>query len=146
MAILCLILFLVSAGNNMVSANRNLTESYCPTGFLISPILSKSMFFWTSGFDFVIILFDCSVSLEGTLNCISCTRFRCFSFWLYVNQYMVHCFDFISIAQFPAMICSVFIATIVLLTRFKCSFFWLWANHFLFNLSAFAACLLRSSV
>ena len=38
-------------------------------------------------------------------NCISHIRFRCSFFWPSVNQYMVHRFDFISIEQFPAMVC-----------------------------------------
>ena len=46
MTILCLILFLLSACNNLVSVNRNLTESYYSTGFSVSThILSQSMFF-----------------------------------------------------------------------------------------------------
>ena len=45
---------------------------------------------------------------------------------------MVYGFYFISITQFPAMICSVSAkgSLIVLLTRFKSFFFWLWVNHF----------------
>ena len=64
--------------------------------------------FWTSGFDSVSIVFDSlSVSRSLPLKCISHIWLACYFFWPWENQYMVHGFDSISIAQFPAMICSV---------------------------------------
>ena len=73
-----------------------------------------------------------SLSAEVSLNCISRIRFRWSFFWPWASQYMVHGFNSISIAQSPAMICSVSAegSLNVLLTRFRCFFFWLWANHF----------------
>ena len=62
------------------------------------------MFFLSSGFDSVSIVFGL---LSVTLSCIPRIQFRCSFFWRLENQYMVHGFDSISIAQFPAMICSV---------------------------------------
>ena len=69
--------------------------------------LSKSMFFELAVLIPLLLYLIRSVSAEVSLNCISCIRFRCSFFWPWENQYMVHGFDSISIAQFPAMICSV---------------------------------------
>ena len=72
------------------------------------------------------------MSAEGPLNCISRIRFRCSFFWPWENQDMVHGFDSISTAQFPAMICSVSAEDSLnrVAHSFRCFFFWLWVNHF----------------
>ena len=63
--------------------------------------------FRTCGFDSVSIVFASLSVGEISLNCISHIWFKCFFFWPWENQYMVHGFDSISITQFPVMICAV---------------------------------------
>ena len=113
-AFLCLILFLVFACNNF-SFRAFVTMIYWTSrkvllnlvALLDSAVPSLDFeqinVFWTSGFDSVSIVFDTLSVREVTLNCISCIQFRCSFFWPWEN----HGFDSISIAQFPAMICSV---------------------------------------
>ena len=72
--------------------------------------LSKSMFFELPRLIPLVLYLIHSVSAAevSLMNCISLIRFRCSSFfWPWENQYMVHSIDSISVAQFPAMICSV---------------------------------------
>ena len=63
--------------------------------------------FWTSDFEILVFYLICSVTSDVSLNCISRIRFKCFFFWSWENQYMVHGFDSISIAQFLTVNCSV---------------------------------------
>ena len=109
--------------------------------------LSKVMFFERLVLIPLVLYLICSVSAEGSLNCISCIRFRCSFFWTWVNQNMVYGFDSISTGQFSGMVCSIsaegslncvahFIWMVLLLTLNK---------PFLFILSEFDACLPLSS-
>ena len=89
-AILWLILFLVSASNHFLFAAFVTMIYWTSTGALLNLVapldsmcllltISKSMFFWTSGFDSTSILFDSLSVIRMLPNCISYTRFRCFS-------------------------------------------------------------------
>ena len=95
------------------------------------------------------LLFDLihSVSAEVSLNCICRVWFKCFFFWPWENQYMVHGFDFISITQFPAMICSVSAEGSLNRVAYSIQIFLLLAlsKSFLLNLCAFAPRLPLSS-
>ena len=72
------------------------------------------------------------MSAEVFLNCISRIRFRCSFLWHWENQYMVHDFDSIGIAQFPLVICSVSAEGSLncVAHSIRCFFFWLWVNYF----------------
>ena len=115
---LCLTLFIMFACN-IFSFRVFLTMNYWKSTEvllnLIAPLDSTVPFlefeqinvFWTSGFDSVRIVF-------GTLSASRSLLQLYFSQFIYVsllllweNQYTVHGIDSISIAQFPAMICSV---------------------------------------
>ena len=74
-----------------------------------SPDFDQSMFFELSLLIPLVFFLIRSVSAESSLYCISRTLFRCSFFWPWLNQYMIHLLYSISTAQFPAMICSVFI-------------------------------------
>ena len=69
--------------------------------------MSKLLFFELSVLIPLVFYLINSMSLEGPLNCISCTRFRYSFFWPWVNWDMFYGFDSVSIAQFLAMISSV---------------------------------------
>ena len=116
-AVLCPILFLMFACNNYPFCPFVIMIYWTSTEVLLSLVdplvLAVPSFdfeqinvFVSSGFDSVSISFDSLSIAEVSLNCIS-IQFRCPFFWRWENQYMVYCFDSISIAQFPAIICSV---------------------------------------
>ena len=69
--------------------------------------LSKLMFSELPVLILLVLYLICSVLGEGSLSCIPRIRFKCSFFWPWVNQYMVHGFDSISIGQFPAMGCLI---------------------------------------
>ena len=105
------------------------------------------MFFELSLLIPLVFFLICSVSAESSLYCISRTLFRCSFFRPWVNQYMIHVLYSISTAQFPAMICSVFIRRL----SKSCCWLNLAVSYFdfvriIFILSAFATCVLLSSV
>ena len=116
-AFLCLILFLMFASNNFPFRTFVIMIYWMSTEVLLNLValldsavtslyFEQINIFWTSSFDSVIIVFHSLSVSRSSLNYISRIRFRCSFFWPWENQYMVHGFDSISIAQFPAMICS----------------------------------------
>ena len=149
-ALLCLILFLMFACNKFAfcaflkmiywTSTEVLLNLVAPLDSAVPSLdFEQINVFWTFGFDSVRVAFD---TLSVSPNCISRIWFSCSFFWPWENQYLVHDFDSISIAQFPAMICSISaegslnrvdhsIKTCILLILSK---------SFLFILCAFDAC------
>ena len=149
-AFLCLILFLVFACNNF-PFRAFVTMTYWTSTEvllnLVAPLDCKSMFFELLVLIPLVLYLIRSMLAEVSENCISRIRLKCSFFWPWENQYMVHGFDSISIAQFPAMICSVSAEGSLNRVAHSISMFLLLTlrKSFLFILCAFDACLPLSS-